>query len=129
MRKPFSGAVESAVLSAADLGITAAANWAITACDAVAAGPMRHLHMAWTYSGATITGSAVGNIADVTLTGIALPAGWRPARPAPAAWDNGAAWGTVAVTAAGTISLRTMHVGATLASGDLVIFAATYRAV
>lgn len=128
---PFDGRVEAVALSAADLGITAAAGWTIASCEAVPVGPLRHLRVTFTYSGSTLTGSSSGNVADTDLFGTVLPVGWRPSGTVPFVFDlgsGGTSFGQGAVSAAGQATIKTLHANGTISSGNAVTVAVTYLA-
>lgn len=78
-----------------------------------------------TYSGATITGSAAGNITDTAC--VTLPAGYRPAAEIPVTYDkSGTAQGSVSIATSGLCTLKTLDATATIASGNTLTFAATF---
>ena len=83
-------------------------------------------------TGGTLTGSAIGNIADSNMLTSLLPASgsfgnWRPGGDIPFVYvSQGNTFGNGKITTAGQITLQTLHAGGTLANGDSVLFHVVY---
>jgi len=83
-------------------------------------------------SGATLTGSASGNIGDSALLTSLLPAAgafgnWRPAFDCPFVYvSQGNTFGNGKITIGGQIVLQTLHNSGTLAANDSVLFHVVY---
>lgn len=102
-------------------GIALDAAWsAVSAFHAYRIGRLRFLSFAVTKTGATSTGSASGNITDLTVfTG--LPTDWRPAQSAYGIYtQGGVTFGNISLNNSGTLTLQTLHTTGAIASGDTV---------
>lgn len=106
-------------------GATASTDFAVTSFAARKTCGIATIVVTLTYSGATITGSAAGNITDTAC--VTLPAGYRPAAEMPFTYDkSGTAQGSVNIATSGLCTLKTLDPTATIASGGTVTFAATF---
>jgi hypothetical protein len=105
-------------------------SWAFnTQSYRVVAGSLCFLHIQATYTGATITGPANGNIAN-TVVATVIPAACRPNRDMRFMFAVGSAsCGSAAVTAAGTMQIESLLPTATISSGDQVTLDCMYNLV
>lgn len=114
------------VYSAADLGVSAAANFSITSYEAYRVDNLRYIRFTLARSGATLTGSAVGNIAD-TAALTTLPADWLPSGYVSFVFEcSGTTFGTGMLNTNGSIVLKTLHATGTIASGNSIIASVVY---
>lgn len=109
----------------ASSGVTAATNWAVTSFDGKKVSGITSVSLVMAYSGATITATSAGNITDTLMA--TLPVGWRPSESVTVTYEsNGTRDGSVTISTAGNITLRTMSPTSTLASGSSVTMFASW---
>lgn len=101
-------------------GASAATNFSITTFDVRDTCGVVSILLEFTYSGTTITGGSTGNISDTDVC--TFPAGYRPPVDVHAVFADGFTLGHCTLFTTGVVTLRALHTGGTVVSGN------TYRA-
>lgn len=121
-------AIAPQVETAASLGISVPSGWTLTYFSAVRWGALRIIGLRATYSGATITGTADGDISPANVFSN-LPVDWRPPGDTVGSYYASNGFGASRVTASGVGQIAKLHATATISSGDAIVWSATYVAL
>lgn len=106
--------------------VTPATGFTVSAFDARKAGGVTQFNVILNRTGATLTGSANGNLAPDTLC-CTLPAACRPGMTFNAVYEvSGVATGSVRISTDGTCLLTTLSATATITSTSTVNFSGSF---
>jgi hypothetical protein len=107
-------------------GLVAATDFSVSTFGGYKVGGMTTVNVVLTYTGASaITANAAGNITDKQCC--TLPSGWRPLFTISTSYDrSGVADGALTIASDGACTLKTLSPTATINSGNLITFMATW---
>jgi hypothetical protein len=106
-------------------GLTAATDFSVTSFNGRRTCGVATVRLLLSYTGATITSSATGNIGDTLAC--TLPSGWRPHDDFVVNYDkSGVASGSCTILSDGTCTLKTLDPTATITSGSSITITASF---